>query len=50
MNSLTDSQIGYLGTGTNFSSAFYKGESQEKKLSRDWEEQRFLPSSPAHVM
>ncbi len=30
--------------------AFYKGESQERKLSRDWKEQRFVPSSPAHVM
>jgi hypothetical protein len=31
-------------------SAFYKGESQEKKLPGDWKEQRFLPGSPAHVM
>jgi len=31
-------------------SAFYKGESQEKKLRGDWKEQRFLPGSPAHVM
>jgi hypothetical protein len=31
-------------------SAFYKGESQEKKLSGDWKEQRLLPGSPAHVM
>jgi hypothetical protein len=30
--------------------AFYKGESQEKKLPGDWKEQRFLPGSPAHVM
>jgi hypothetical protein len=30
--------------------AFYKGESQEKKLPGDWKEQRFLPCSPAHVM
>jgi len=30
--------------------AFYKGESQEKKLSRDWKEQRFVLGSPAHVM
>ena len=30
--------------------AFYKRESQEKKLPGDWEEQRFLPGSPAHVM
>jgi hypothetical protein len=25
-------------------SAFYKGESQEKKLSGDWKEQRFCPA------
>src|SRR5260370_38373196 len=31
-------------------SAFYKGESQEKKLPGDWKEQRFLPGSPAHVV
>jgi hypothetical protein len=31
-------------------SAFYKGESQEKKLPGDWKEQRFLPGSPAYVM
>jgi hypothetical protein len=30
--------------------AFYKGESQEKKLPGDWKEQRFLLGSPAHVM
>jgi hypothetical protein len=28
----------------------YKGESQEKKLPRDWKEQRFVPGSPAYVM
>src|SRR5258708_20613070 len=31
-------------------SAFYKGESQEKKLPGDWKEQRFFPGSPAHVI
>ena len=31
-------------------SAFYKGESQEKRLPGDWKEQRFLPGSPAQVM
>ena len=30
--------------------AFYKGESQEKRLPGDWKEQRFLPGSPAQVM
>jgi len=30
--------------------AFYKGESQGKKLPVDWKEHRFLPGSPAHVM
>jgi len=30
--------------------AFYKGESQEKKLPGDWKEQGFLPGAPAHVM
>jgi hypothetical protein len=30
--------------------AFYKGESQGKKLPGDWKEHRFLPGSPAHVM
>jgi hypothetical protein len=35
---------------TSAITAFYKGESQEKKLPGDWKEQRFLPGSPAHVM
>ena len=30
--------------------AFYKEESQEKRLPGDWKEQRFLPGSPAQVM
>src|ERR1700733_9430854 len=30
--------------------AFYKGESQEKRLPGDWKEQRFLPGSPAQVI
>jgi len=30
--------------------AFYKGESQEKKLPGDWKEQRFVLGSPAHIM
>jgi hypothetical protein len=27
-----------------------KGESQEKKFSGDWKEQKYLPCFPAHVM
>jgi hypothetical protein len=29
---------------------FYKGESQEKNISGDWKEQKYLPCFPAHVM
>jgi hypothetical protein len=35
---------------TSAVTAFYKGESQEKKLLGDWKEQRFLPGSPAQVL
>jgi hypothetical protein len=45
---LPEMWISLIGTWTI--TAFYKGESQEKKLPGDWKEQRFLPGSPAHVM
>ena len=31
-------------------SAFYKGESQEKNFSGDWKERRCSPCSPAQVV
>src|SRR6266481_4340818 len=31
-------------------SAFYKGESQEKNFSADWKERRCSPGSPAHFV
>src|ERR1700730_18500826 len=40
--------IWFFGDFASTLSAFYKGESQEKKVPGDWKEQRFLPSSPAH--
>ena len=38
------------GSGSFHSSAFYKGESQEKNFSSDWKEQRCSPCDPARVM
>ncbi len=46
----SSSRSAFLLDSTSAISAFYKGESQEKKLPGDWKEQRFLPGSPAHVM